>query len=86
MYAIRSYYVLWEQIYEVGQFVLAGVMLSLPVAYVVLNLWIGGFAYGSVLPVWLMISSGFVIILLSLLNIIPQKIILVKSDVVIGEV
>lgn len=50
-----------ELFLNISQFVLIGIILAIPISYVIIQLWLKGFAYYNRLPVTIMIATGAII-------------------------
>ncbi|MCW3804980.1 ABC transporter permease [Plebeiibacterium marinum] len=59
-----------ELFVEVGQFLITGVIVSIPLSFVVLQLWLEGFAYYSRIPVFVMFAVAVAIFGLSFLFVL----------------
>ncbi len=70
---------LYELFVEVGQFILTGIIIAIPVSYFVLQLWLNGFAYYSRMPWFVMVAIGLVIFGLSFIIVLLHSIKTLKS-------
>ncbi len=55
------YQILTELFLSISHFILPGILLSIPLAYIVTSLWLNGFAVYSRLPLFLMLAVGGVV-------------------------
>ncbi len=70
----------YELFIEVGQFILTGIIVAIPLSLIVLQLWLNGFAYYSKMPVFIMIAIGFVMLGLSFIVILMHSLKKIKSS------
>ena len=70
---------LYELFVEVGQFILTGIIIAIPVSYFVLQLWLNGFAYYSRMPWFVMVTIGLVIFGLSFIIVLLHSIKTLKN-------
>ncbi len=61
-----------ELFIEVGQFIMTGIIVALPLSYLILQFWLNGFAYYSRMPILLIVAIGFVVFGLSFLFILTH--------------
>ncbi len=66
--------ILYELFVEVGQFILTGIIIAIPVSFLVLQLWLNGFAYYSRMPWFVMVAIGLVIFGLSFIIVLLHSI------------
>ncbi len=70
---------------EIGQYLLVGVVLSIPLVYSILLLWLKGFAYYSRVPVLIMLAVGGIMFGLEFLFILIHSSKLINSSPVYNE-
>ncbi|MCW3787830.1 ABC transporter permease [Plebeiibacterium sediminum] len=71
--------ILYELFVEVGQFILTGIIIAIPISFFVLQLWLNGFAYYSRLPWFVMVAIGLVIFGLAFIIVLLHSIKTLKS-------
>ncbi len=68
-----------ELFLDIGQFLMTGIIVAIPLAYFVLQLWLNGFAYYSRMPVFVMLGIGLLLFGLSFLIILTHSIRALKN-------
>ena len=59
---------------EFAKLVLVSIVIALPIAYILANNWLSGFAYRIPLEVWYFIGAGLVALLVAMLTVGSQAI------------
>ncbi len=68
-----------ELFLEVGQFLMTGIIVAIPLSYFVLQLWLNGFAYFSRMPVFIMLAIGLLLFGLCFLIILTHSLRIIKT-------
>ncbi len=75
-----SHQIFSELFIEIGQYLMSGIVISMPLTFVVLQFWLNGFAYYNRLPVLIMLAICAVIFGLAFLLILIHSARIVKAS------